>query len=49
MPEMTSLSNRFSFFEHYEEKKEDEKKKSKKHFRMSPPREGDGLDVSADI
>ena len=38
MPEMTSLSNRFSFFENYTEKEEEKKKK--KSFRMTPPREG---------
>lgn len=40
VPELASLSNRFSFFEHYEEKEEERKKK--KTFRMSPPREGTG-------
>jgi hypothetical protein len=44
MPEMTSLSNRFSFFEKFEEKEaaaEVVKQQNKqKHFRMTPPREG---------
>lgn len=44
MPEMTSLSNRFSFFEHFEEK-EEEKKRKKKCFRMTPPPDGEEEEV----
>lgn len=36
---MTSLSNKFSFFENYEEKMAE--RASKKQFRMTPPRDGE--------
>ena len=39
---MASLSNRFSFFEHFEEKEAEKKQKMKKPIRLSPgPREGE--------
>ena len=38
VPEMASLSNRFSFFENFETKEQEKKKKG--GFRMTPPREG---------
>ena len=35
-PELATLSNRFSFFEKFEENEEKRKEQQKKSFRMSP-------------
>lgn len=41
--ELASLSNRFSFFENYKEKEPN--KPQKKHFRISPSRDGGEFEV----